>query len=151
MTSGRHYRLPTEAEWEAACRAGAPAGAAWSCGDDPAALTAVAWFRENSERRTHAVGGKAANSLGLFDLHGNVGEWCVAPDGSCVVRGGNFRDTADGLRCDARVLPQPQWNQSDPNLPKSTWWLADAPFVGFRIACEGAPDAQGAPAPAAAK
>jgi len=145
VTSGRRYRLPTEAEWEAACRAGAPAGAAWSCGDEAAALPAIAWFRENSERRTHAVGGLAANALGLFDMHGNVGEWCAAPDGTFVVRGGSYRDASKDLRCDARLLPQPAWNQSDPNLPRSVWWLADAPFVGFRIACTGEPDADGAP------
>jgi len=144
-TTGRHYRLPTEAEWEAACRAGAPAGSAWSCGDDAACLSAVAWYRENSDRHTHAVGTKSPNGLGLHDMHGNVGEWCVAPDGSFVVRGGSYRDNSKSLRCDARLLPTPEWNRSDPNLPRSVWWLADAPFVGFRIVCEGTPDASGAP------
>jgi formylglycine-generating enzyme required for sulfatase activity len=144
-TTGRLYRLPTEAEWESACRAGAPADAAWSCGDDPAGLDALAWYRENSGRHTHAAGSKAPNALGLFDMHGNVAEWCVAPDGSFVVRGGSFRDPSRLLRCDARVLPAPEWNLSDPNLPRSVWWLADAPFAGFRIVCEGTPDEAGAP------
>lgn len=143
--SGRRYRLPTEAEWEAACRAGAPPTAAWSCGDDLSGLAAIAWYKENSEHRTHAVGTRTPNALGLFDMHGNVAEWCLAPDGGAVLRGGSYRDASKALRCDARVPPAATWNQSDPNLPKSVWWLADAPFAGFRIACAGEPDEHGAP------
>ncbi len=135
--TGRRYRLPTEAEWEAACRAGG--AGAFGCGDDPACLDAVAWYRGNSDRKTHAVGGKAASALGLFDMHGNAAEWCLAPDGTGVLRGGSYLDPSKDLRCDARVLPVPAWNRSDPNLPKSVWWLADASFVGFRIVCEDAP------------
>jgi len=134
--SGRRYRLPTEAEWEAACRA-STGGAA--------ELASLAWYRENATRRTHPVGARAAGALGLHDLQGNVAEWCVAPDGTHVLRGGSYRDPSKDLACDARVPPDPAWNRSDPNLPKSTWWLADAPFAGFRIVCEGEPDAQGAP------
>jgi formylglycine-generating enzyme required for sulfatase activity len=141
--TGRRYRLPTEAEWEAACRAGS--ASAWSCGDDAAALPAHAWYRENSGRRTRAVATRTPNAFGLFDLHGNVGEWCLAPDGTHVVRGGSFRDPSKDLRCDARLPPAESWNQSDPNLPRSLWWLADAPFVGFRVVCEGEPDEDGAP------
>ncbi len=140
--SGRRYRLPTEAEWEAACRANAPPGTApdavWSCGDDPAAVPEFAWHRENSERKTHPVGSKAAGALGLQDLHGNVAEWCLAADGTAVLKGGSYRDPVKALRIDARQVPVAAWNQSDPNLPRSKWWLADAPFAGFRIVCEGA-------------
>jgi formylglycine-generating enzyme required for sulfatase activity len=141
--TGRRYRLPTEAEWEAACRAGS--SGAWSCGDDVAALPAHAWYRENSGRRTRAAATRAPNALGLFDLHGNVGEWCLAPDGTHVLRGGSFRDPSKDLRCDARLAAAESWNQSDPNLPRSVWWLADAPFAGFRVVCEGEPGADGAP------
>ncbi len=141
--SGRRYRLPTEVEWEAACRAGSTG--AWSCGDELSALPAVAWYRENSGRRTQAVATRAPNALGLCDLHGNVAEWCRAPDGTHVVRGGSYRDPSKDLRCDARLAPEAAWNRSDPNLPKSVWWLADAPFAGFRVVCEGQPDADGAP------
>jgi formylglycine-generating enzyme required for sulfatase activity len=140
--TGRRYRLPTEEEWEAACRAG---GGAWSCGDDPAGLAAIAWYRENAGRRTHPVASLAPGPTGLHDLHGNVAEWCRAPDGTFVARGGSYRDPSKDLRCDARLPPQDAWNRSDPNLPKSVWWLADAPFVGFRLACEGQPGADGAP------
>ncbi len=136
--TGRAWRLPTEWEWEHACRAGSTA--AWSVGDDPAALDAVAWFRDNADRSTHPVGEKEPNAFGLFDVHGNVGEWATGDDGEPVLCGGAYSDRAERLRCDARRRPHGSWNASDPNLPKSVWWLADAPFVGLRLVCEPAAD-----------
>ena len=114
---------------------------------------------------------RGASPYGALDMSGTVFEWTydrfqeewyrnspyanpvnppVADNSLLVIRGGSYRDASKDLRCDARVLPLPAWNQSDPNLPRSVWWLADAPFVGFRIACEGEPDADGAPRPAPA-
>jgi len=152
--TGRYYRLPTAREWEYACRAGSPS--AYGFGDDPETLGDYAWFEANSEWMAHVVGQKRPNAWGLHDMHGNVAEWVLNPasatalparsDGlspsveeshfpraARIVRGGSFDDPPEQLRSSVRKASEESWQMSDPNLPKSIWWLRDAPFVGFRI------------------
>jgi formylglycine-generating enzyme required for sulfatase activity len=125
-STGRKYRLPTESEWETAARAD---GAAPD-------LVAAAWTKENSDGKTHPIGSKAANAWGFHDLLGNAAEWCTAADGARVVRGGSYLDAKESAGVGARAPANPAWNRSDPQVPKSKWWLANGSFVGFRIVCE---------------
>jgi formylglycine-generating enzyme required for sulfatase activity len=132
--TGKTYRLPTEAEWAHA--------AALAAGKDPmtpARIDALAWHRGNAAARTHPVGTKSADALGLFDLFGNAAEWVAAdPSGTTapVARGGSLRDALDTLGPGARAIQDETWNERDPQLPKSRWWLSDGPFVGFRVVAE---------------
>lgn len=130
VKTGKRYRLPTEAEWlHAASLAG---GAELT----PERRNDLAWHRGNAEGRTHAVGGKAADRLGLFDLFGNAAEWVTTADGTLVLRGGSFRDSAETVGPGVRSVQDDSWNERDPQLPGSRWWLSDAPFAGFRIVRE---------------
>jgi formylglycine-generating enzyme required for sulfatase activity len=123
--TGKNYRLPTEAEWEFACRAGGP--------DAPPDLTAHAWFWENADDRTHPGARLAPNAFGLHDMLGNVAEWVDGHDGEPVIKGGAFTDDPEDVHCAARRRQTPAWNATDPQLPKSLFWLPDAPFAGFRL------------------
>jgi formylglycine-generating enzyme required for sulfatase activity len=127
--TGKKYRLPTEAEWEHACRAGRaePTGAA---------LAEHAWFWDNSDEKTHAPGTRKANAFGVGDMLGNVAEWVPGADGEPVIKGGSYDDEAKDVSCAARKKQTASWNATDPQLPKSRWWLPDAPFVGFRLVRE---------------
>lgn len=143
--TGRRVRLATEAEWEHAARAGGTGR--FGVGDSPSVLADVAWFDANSGGKPHAVGSKKPNAWGLHDMLGNVEEWTVAADGSGVTKGGAYNDPPERLAIDAREPSNPKWNASDPQLPKSKWWLADAPFVGFRIVVEIDDSVSAQPAP----
>jgi formylglycine-generating enzyme required for sulfatase activity len=149
--TGRFYRLPTEAEWEYACRAGS--NTPWSFGDDPTAANDYAIYADNSEERYATTGSRKPNPWQLYDMHGNVAEWTMDqfnPDyyqqASAnnpwnrptelyprVARGGSWVDTLDQLRCAARRPSAANWKERDPQIPKSLWWLTNAPFVGFRL------------------
>ncbi len=159
--TGQQYRLPTEAEWEYACRAGSDS--AYSFGDTASGLDEFAWYAENSEGTPHPVGTKKPNAFGLHDMHGNVMEWTInghTEDGyqwlsgkqqpvafeetifwsesfdKRVVRGGSWQDDAEQLRSAARLASEDEdWKDEDPNFPLSPWWYTDDPArgVGFRI------------------
>jgi formylglycine-generating enzyme required for sulfatase activity len=152
--TGQFYRLPTEAEWEYACRAGATTAYYW--GDDIDEIEDYAWYGMNSDWKYQKVGKKKPNAFGLYDMHGNVAEWVLDgydagfygknPDGldnpwnealteyGRVARGGSWDDDDPlVLRSAVRRVSEPMWKQQDPQLPKSIWYLTDAQFLGFRI------------------
>jgi formylglycine-generating enzyme required for sulfatase activity len=140
--TGEFYRLPTEAEWEYACKAG---------GNSTAPLADVAWYAADSSGKYQKVAAKKPNAWGLFDMLGNVSEWTLdqyAPYSAekrdnpwlapktpypIAVRGGSWSDAAESVTCEARTASDPAWKQQDPQLPKSIWYETDAPWLGFRL------------------
>lgn len=123
--TGKNYRLPTEAEWEYACRAG-------QADPSPAQLTKCAVC---AVKKTSPVGSKTANAWGLHDMLGNVAEWAVDLTGKPVVCGGCFQDKPEKVSASARRYQTVMWQENDPQDPKSKWWLSDGAFVGFRVIC----------------
>ncbi len=112
VAAGRVYRLPTEAEWEYACRAGTTM--AYSFGDDEKDLGKYAWFSDNSGGTTHGVGEKLPNGWGLYDMHGNVWEWCSdADDSHRVRRGGSWNNVVAHCRAAYRDRRDPTYRISD--------------------------------------
>jgi len=128
--TGRRYRLPTEAEWEYAARAG-------STEASPRNPDEYAWFKENAGAKTHLTGTKKPNNFGLCDLMGNVWEYALEfhtpPEYRPVLRGGAWSTPQAELRYTARQEIKPEWFERDPNRPRSMWWLTDGPFIGFRL------------------
>jgi len=150
------YRLPTEAEWEYACRAGTTK--AFGVESDPEKLKEFAWFEKTADSETNAVGKKKPNAWGLYDMSGNVREWVYdfySPDAYKqaaaktpavnpkesetgeihVARGGDYSCPAAELRCAARAFEEKWWRSGDPQIPKSKWWLPEMDIIGFRVAC----------------
>jgi formylglycine-generating enzyme required for sulfatase activity len=159
LTTGRFYRLPTDAEWEYACRAGTTT--AYSYGDDPSQLDSVAWYYDNADDMTHPIGEKRPNAWGLYDMHGNACEWVLdeyredwygqfagrtvpGEEAICwprrpyprILRGGSWNLDPPDCRSDSRRRSDDdQWQSYDPNSPQSPWWFAsdESQDVGFRI------------------
>ena len=149
--TGKQYRLPTEAEWEWACRAGTTT-------DDLAKLDEHEWYEKNSGDAPHPVGKKKPNPWGLHDIQGNVSEWCLdaykkdfystLPKDKIsimpfnpptedrypnVVRGGSWNDGPEKCRSAVRRASDKTWLKRDPQRPQSIWWMTDADWVGFRV------------------
>ena len=152
--TGLFYRLPTEAEWEYACRAGTTT--AYSFGSDVKMLPQHAVYKVNSDGGYKKIGTKKPNPWGLHDMHGNVMEWTkdqysptyymlvangtvnepYAPTKTLYpnsVRGGSWDDEPAILRSAARTPSAAAWKVIDPQSPKSDWWMTSASFCGFRI------------------
>ena len=150
--TGEFYRLPTEAEWEYACKAGTGESLYFN---DTTSIDDHAWHYDNSTEKYHKTGTKLANPWGLYDMLGNVSEWTldeytetayetfvdqavnpwVKPTSlhPRTVRGGSWDDDAKKHRCTCRIKSSFKWKERDPQIPKSFWWNTDSPFVGFRI------------------
>lgn len=151
LVTGKFYRLPTEAEWEYACRAGSTS--AYSFGNDAKDLGDYAVFFDNSNGQYAEAGSKKPNAWGIYDMHGNVAEWTLdeyaaefyAKSGNAspwnkptslhnrVYRGGSWDDDAEDLRSAVRKKSTIALQKGDPQVPKSQWWYTNASFIGFRL------------------
>jgi formylglycine-generating enzyme required for sulfatase activity len=151
--TGHYYRLPTEAEWEYACRADSKD--TFSFGSESKSIASYAWYKGNGDGKLHKGGMKEPNALGLYDMHGNVSEWVIDRYDRNgyphhvdmvtdpfqlgeelyprVVRGGSYKDKPARLRSAARGYSKRSWKKRDPQSPKSLWWHTDAIHIGFRI------------------
>ena len=152
LITGNYYRLPTEAEWEYACRSGTSSD--YYYGDDISLIDEYSWNKNNSDNSYQRVGQKIPNKWGLHDMLGNVSEWVAdSYDDNIfkskklkkdpfifneskypkVYRGGSWNDKPSSLLTHKRFYSDNSLQKRDPQIPKSQWWNTDAPNIGFRI------------------
>jgi len=173
QVTGKTYRLPTEAEWEYACRGGTQSpyffeGSARDFlqkgifrklfGNTSEVINKYVIFKGNSRLKTQEPGKVEPNPYGLKNMLGNAAEYCSdwyvpdayaqQPDGVTdptgpasgeehVIRGGSFKSGVGDVRCAARDYTRTEeWLTTDPQMPKSIWWLSDCNYAGFRVVCE---------------
>lgn len=133
--TGKKFRLATPEEWEWAARGGGD-------GSPPPAEKVMdyAWARENADDKMNPVGKKLPNGYGLHDMLGNGVEWVIRsgeePLEKPIAAGGSWKTTAEKLHPGLRQPQTSSWNVTDPQEPKSKWWLSDGTFVTFRVVCE---------------
>jgi formylglycine-generating enzyme required for sulfatase activity len=139
---GKTYRLPTEAEWEYACRA--KSTTSWNCGDDEKELGDYAWYKENTvnieENHAHQVGLKRPNAFGLYDMHGNVWEWCNDYYGPDYDNQSSEQDPLGSARGSYRVLRGGSWHSVASSI-RSAYRDRGSSYNsnrhrGFRVVCE---------------
>jgi formylglycine-generating enzyme required for sulfatase activity len=134
---GERFVLPTEAQWEYACRAGATT--CWSFGDDEKLLGDYAWMQQNSGETTHPVGEKKPNAWGLYDMHGNVWEWCADWYGERYYQNPVPTDPTGPSSGQERVLRGGAWKCAFHNLFRCAYRCSNHPgqsdmVDGFRVA-----------------
>ena len=123
--TAQRYAVATDAQWQRAADV--------AFGVMPSDLAAHAWLAANAESVPHPIATREPDRLGLYDLLGNVGEWVTGEDGTPYLRGGSYLTRRDDLLPTYRERQIPSWNSTDPQDPKSRWWLSDGPFAGFRL------------------
>lgn len=152
--TGHFYRLPTEAEWEYACRAGSKSNFAW--GDKPELAEQYAWFGGDAGSHYQKPGQKKPNTWGLVDMHGNALEWTLdqyVPNRRAyfgkdtvhnpwikatnpyphVAKGGHWKLNLEDISAASRIPSDPEWKKLDPQEPKSLWYFTNVQMLGFRI------------------
>ena len=152
--TGHFYRLPTQAEWEYAARAGAKSTFAW--GEKAQDADNYAWYEDNSNGQYQQVATKKPNAWGFYDMYGNVAEWTLdqyvdnltkhigrkratnlwvkaTNPYPHVTKGGHWDAGINSLKVGATIPSDPEWKASDPQFPKSIWYMTDISWCGMRI------------------
>jgi formylglycine-generating enzyme required for sulfatase activity len=128
--SATGYRLPTEAEWEYACRAGSETQ--YYNGDNPQELKSIAWFKDNSEGQPHPIGRRKPNAWNLFDMTGNVWEWCNDYYGVMYYRDSPANNPRGPQEGEKRVLRGGAWSATAANCAS---WVRNCDEMGMTDVC----------------